>query len=174
MAKLVILDRDGVINEDREDWVKSIAEFHFIDGSIMAIKRLNEAGYAVAVATNQSCINRGVITWDALHTIHQHMQDTLARAGARLDAIYVAPDYVPSPRRKPAAGMLYEALRDFHAVPAETPFIGDAERDIQAAITAGCVPILVRTGKGRATEAALPQAVRTYDCLADAVDAWLA
>ncbi len=162
MTKLVLLDRDGVINHDRPDSVKNPDEFVMIEGAAEAISRLNDAGRRVAVVTNQSIIGRGVIDQDMLDKIHEKMTTLLAKAGARIDRTYVCPD-APSAateRRKPGPGMLFEALSDFRARAADTPMIGDALRDMEAAATAGCPRILVRTGKGQETQAkGLPAAV---------------
>jgi D-glycero-D-manno-heptose 1,7-bisphosphate phosphatase len=177
---LVLLDRDGVINVDRPDSVKTLDELVLIPGSVAAIARLNTAGIKVAVVTNQSVVGRGVIPLRQLDVIHERLAEMLARDGARLDALYVCtdPPGAPSQRRKPRPGMLIEALRRFGARPDETPMIGDDMRDLEAAHAAGCPRVLVRTGKGAAAQAAgipaslLPVAVHAD--LAAAVDALLA
>jgi D-glycero-D-manno-heptose 1,7-bisphosphate phosphatase len=178
--KLVLLDRDGVINVNREDYVKSPGELVLVGGAAAALARLNREGIRVAVCTNQSCVGRGVINLERLEQIHAHLRDLLARDGARLDAILVCP-HAPWERcdcRKPAPGMLREALRRFGADPAETPMIGDALRDLQAARAAGCPRHLVRTGHGAEAQAqgvphdVLPVAV--HDDLAAAIDTLLA
>ncbi|QQS13585.1 MAG: HAD-IIIA family hydrolase [Rhodospirillales bacterium] len=180
MARLVLLDRDGTINVDRADSVKTPGELILIPGAAAAIARLNEAGVRVAVVTNQSIVGRGVIGQDMLDRIHLEMRERLAReAGARLDAVFecVDPPDRAGERRKPNPGMLREALRRFGASAAETPMIGDDLRDLQAAKAAGCPRVLVRTGKGAATQAAgvpadlLPVAVHAD--LAAAVAAYL-
>ena len=154
MKKLVLLDRDGVINQDREDSVKSIAEFFFIPHAATAIRRINQSGIKVAVATNQSVVGRGIITAQHLEDIHRHMIRELSLQGATIDGIYVAPDHpdFATSRRKPGCGMVIEALRDFSCTPQDAVFIGDALRDLQAASSAGCESILVRTGRGHRTE----------------------
>ena len=180
MGRLVLLDRDGVINVDRPDSVKRVDELALIPGSAAAIARLNIAGIKVAVVTNQSVVGRGVISPRQLDVIHERLAEMLAGEGARLDALIVCtdPPGAPSQRRKPRPGMLIEALQRFAARPGETPMIGDDLRDLEAAHIAGCPRVLVRTGKGVATQAAgvpatlLPVAVHAD--LAAAVDALLA
>lgn len=176
----MLLDRDGVINVDRPDSVKSPDELVLIPGSAAAIERLNTAGIKVAVATNQAVVGRGVISARQLDTIHERLAELLAREGGRLDALFVCtdPPGAPSRRRKPQPGMLIEALQRFSAQPAATLMIGDDLRDLEAAHAAGCPRVLVRTGKGAAAQAAgiptslLPVAVHAD--LAAAVDALLA
>jgi D-glycero-D-manno-heptose 1,7-bisphosphate phosphatase len=180
MPRLVLLDRDGVLNADRVDSVKHIGELELIDGAAKAIARLNAAHVLVAVVTNQSVVGRGVIGRDQLERIHQELRGRLGAQGAHLDLLLdcTDPPGPPSPRRKPEPGMLIEALRHFGAEPAATPMIGDSLGDLQAALRAGCKRVLVGTGKGRATQAAglphdlLPVAV--YDDLAAATDVYLA
>jgi D-glycero-D-manno-heptose 1,7-bisphosphate phosphatase len=153
MIRLVILDRDGVINRDREDGVKSLAEWEMLPKVPQAVATLNQAGLRVVVATNQSIIGRGIITEQELAEIHLHMQAEFAAAGAVIDKIYVAPDHpdYPTPWRKPGPGMLQQAMADFQILPDQTVMIGDALRDMQAAAAAGCRRILVKTGRGAIT-----------------------
>jgi D-glycero-D-manno-heptose 1,7-bisphosphate phosphatase len=180
VGRLVLLDRDGVINVDRSDSVKSQDELILISGSAAAIGRLNAAGIKVAVVTNQSVVGRGIIPPRQLDVIHERLAEMLAREGARLDALFVCtdPPGAPSQRRKPRPGMLIEAMQRFSAQPHATPMIGDDLRDLEAAHAAGCPRVLVRTGKGVATQAAgvppvlLPVAVHAD--LATAVAALLA
>lgn len=152
---LVILDRDGVINEDRSDFVKSPSELVFIDGALRAILRLNELNHHVVIATNQSCIGRGIISEDTLTQIHGKLHRELNRIGGKIDEIFFAPDppWAATDMRKPGAGMILAAMQKFRTSPAQTVFIGDALRDIQAAKTAECHRLLVQTGKGRQTQA---------------------
>ena len=176
---LVLLDRDGVLNEDRPDSVKTPDELALLPGAAQAVARLNRAGRRVVVVTNQSIVGRGRIDQTMLARIHDRLRAELAREGAHLDAILVAPDApeTAGERRKPGAGMLHEALRRYRSEASETPMIGDALGDLEAAAAAGCKRILVRTGKGRATQAAglpahvLPVAV--HDDLPAAVSALL-
>ncbi|HEX2116621.1 MAG TPA: D-glycero-beta-D-manno-heptose 1,7-bisphosphate 7-phosphatase [Alphaproteobacteria bacterium] len=173
--RLILLDRDGVLNEDRPDYVKSPGELVMIPGAAAAVARLNRAGLKVALCTNQSCVGRGIITVERLERIHEHLRERLAHEGGRLDAIYFCP-HAPWENcgcRKPAAGMLREALRRFGIDPADAAMIGDGLRDLQAAKAAGCARHLVRTGSGTKTQAegvphdVLPVAV--HDDLAAAV-----
>lgn len=173
---LVLLDRDGVINEDRKDFVKSPDELVYIDGSLEAIARLNAEGHKVVVVTNQSCIGRGIITEDQLAVIHQKLHHSLKAVSGHLDDIFIAPDapWEATEMRKPGPGMVRAAMEKYRTTPADTVLVGDAERDLRAAKTAGCHRILVQTGKGRATQAAgiendlLP--LRIAENLAVAVD----
>lgn len=177
--KLVLLDRDGVLNVDRADYVKNPGELAMLPGAAAAVARLNAAGLLVAVCTNQSPIGRGIFDEGMLARIHDRLRDELARAGARLDAVFHCPDApgAPSRCRKPAPGMLVDALARFGAAAADTPFVGDSLRDLQAAASLGCPRHLVRTGHGAKTQAAglpaetLPVAV--HDDLAAAVEAIL-
>ena len=152
---LILLDRDGVINADTEKGVHTRDAFAFLPRALDAIAMLTQAGCALAICTNQSAVGRGWMTQETLDDIHRHMRQAIAAHGGRIEAIYVAPDApdAATPRRKPGPGMLQEALQQFGAPAKHTPFIGDAARDIAAAYAAGCPGILVRTGKGAATEA---------------------
>lgn len=175
--KLVILDRDGVINEDSDAFIKSPEEWRPVAGSLDAIARLNRAGYRVLVATNQSGIARGLYDLETLHAIHQKMLRALDEAGGAIDGIYFCP-HGPDDNcdcRKPLPGLFEQIRKRVHAELTQVPAIGDSVRDLQAAEAAGALPILVRTGKGRKTEAALaPEAgIAVYDDLAEAVDALL-
>jgi D-glycero-D-manno-heptose 1,7-bisphosphate phosphatase len=178
--KLVLLDRDGVLNRDRPDSVKTPAELELLPGAAPAVARLNQAGCKVALVSNQSVVGRGVISADMLELIQRHLADRLAQSGARLDASFICtdPPGPPSPRRKPAPGMLREAMQRFGIDPCTTVMIGDDLRDLQAAAAAGCARILVRSGKGAATQAAgLPPEVLpvgVHEDLAAAVEALLA
>ncbi len=148
--KLVILDRDGVINEDSNEYIKSPGEWHAIPGSLEAIAKLNKAGCKVVIATNQSGIARGLFTVKTLQKIHQKMQDELAKIGAHIDDIFYCPHH-PDDNcacRKPKPKMLLEILRKYNA---PALFIGDSFKDIQVARKIGCDVFLVRTGKGNKT-----------------------
>jgi len=177
---LVLLDRDGVLNENRADYVKSPAELRVIAGAPEAVARLNAAGHRVVVCTQQSCVGKGIIDRAMLERIHAALAAHLRRAGARLDDILAATEAPgdPSPRLKPRPGMLLEAMANYRASPAETVFIGDSLRDMRAAAAAGCRRILVRSGAGARTQAGgLPAdvlPVEVYDNLAAAVDRLLA
>lgn len=149
-----MLDRDGVINRDRPQSVRSVAEFELLPSAAQAISLLNKAHIPVAVITNQAVVGRGDMSLEELECIHQKMRFLLAEQQAHVDEIYFCTDITVEPnfRRKPAPGMLKEALKKFHARAKYAPFIGDALRDLQAAADAGCPRILVRTGKGLQTE----------------------
>ena len=154
MIKLVLLDRDGVLNEDRADWVKNPDQWQPIDGAAEAVARLNRAGLKVALVTNQSCIGRGIVSEQMVELIHNKMRAHLAASDAALDAIFICPDppWAAGARRKPSPGMLREAMQRYDAAPEQTVMIGDDLRDLQAAAAAGCARILVRTGKGAQTQ----------------------
>jgi len=146
----VLLDRDGVINEDRARSVRSAGELTMLPGAPEAIALLNARGYRVIVVTNQACVGRGELEPDALDAIHSKMNGAIERAGGRIEAVYVCPhtDDDGCKCRKPRPGLLDQAQRDFDFDPALTWSVGDAARDLHAARAAGCRPALVRTGKG--------------------------
>jgi len=175
--KVIILDRDGVINEDSDQYVKSPSEWRPIPGSLEAIARLNHAGYTVAVASNQSGLARGLFSLDDLNAMHQKMHRLLARAGGHVDGIFFCP-HGPDDQcdcRKPKPG-LYQQIGDRFGVRLrDVPVIGDSARDLESARQVGARPILVRTGKGRRTETALEpdQQTEVYDDLQAAVAALL-
>src|SRR5258708_32803069 len=153
--KLVILDRDGTINEDSDSYIKSVAEWRAIDGSLEAIARLTQAGYRVVVAPNQSGIARGLFDTATLIAIHDTVQRAAAQAGGRVDAFFFCPHAADSACdcRKPRRGMLIEVARRFNVSLADTYMVGDARRDVEAAAAAGAKPVLVLTGKGSKTKA---------------------
>ncbi len=168
--KLVLLDRDGVINADSPTGVLTFAEFEFLPRAVEAIALLTMAGFKIAVCTNQSAIGKGWTTHAIVHQVHDFMCEEVARAGGRIDAVYYAPEAPeePSTRRKPAPGMLFEGIAAFAADPAQTPFVGDMLRDMQAAVAAGCPRILTRSGKGAALEAAgIPAAIAPVTVVED-------
>jgi len=171
--KLVILDRDGVINHDSDQYIKSPDEWKPIPGSLAAIARLNQAGYRVVVASNQSGIGRGLFETDTLMAIHDKMLKALAQAGGRIDAIFFCPHTNADncDCRKPKPGMFREIAARFNAELAGVPAIGDSLRDLQVAATVGAQPMLVLTGKGRKTvdDPALPADTLVFPDLAAAV-----
>jgi D-glycero-D-manno-heptose 1,7-bisphosphate phosphatase len=173
--KLVILDRDGVINEDSDSFIKSPAEWRPIPGSLEAIAKLHQSGYQVVLATNQSGVGRGLFEVSTLNAIHDRMHRALAHIGGRIDAIFFCPHAQEAncDCRKPKAGLLEEIARRFNVDLKGTPAVGDALRDLQAAAAVGAAPILVLTGKGRKTleEGGLPAGTQVYDNLAAAVQA---
>ena len=171
--KLVILDRDGVINHDSDQYIKSPDEWKPIPGSLAAIARLNQSGYRVVVATNQSGIGRGLFETDTLMAIHDKMLKALSLVGGRIDAIFFCPHTNADncECRKPKAGMYKEIAARMNVDLAGVPAIGDSLRDLQAAVTVGAQPILVLTGKGRKTQddPALPPGTPVFPDLAAAV-----
>lgn len=176
--KLIILDRDGVLNEERESFIQTPEEWVPIDSSMQAVSRLNEAGYRVVLATNQSAVGRGLIDMNTLNRIHQKMHNSLGRFGGWVDAIFfcpAAPD-TDSPCRKPNPGLFEDIANRCETDLTDVPAVGDKLSDIQAAMAAGARPILVRTGYGRQTEKdeGLPDGVEVYDDLYSFVDELLA
>ncbi len=174
--KLFLIDRDGVLVVNRSDNIKTPAQLELIPGAAEAIARLNEAGWRVAMCTNQPEVWRGAMSAAELDEVHAALEARLGEVGARLDLILVCTTPVKCPARKPSAGMLREALRRFGAVAGETPFVGDQPDDMKAAFHAGCRRVFVHTGLGHKTEHKLPAWVRPvelHEDLAAAVDAEL-
>ena len=171
--KLIILDRDGVINQDSDQFNKNTTEWKPIPGSLEAIAKLNHAGYRVVVASNQSGIGRGLLDMGALNAINDKMYRVLAQVGGRIDALFYCPHAAEAncDCRKPKPGMFIDIAQRFNADLAGVPSVGDSLRDLQAAATAGAQPILVLTGKGARTKAAggLPDATPVFADLAQAV-----
>ncbi|MBN9123995.1 MAG: D-glycero-beta-D-manno-heptose-1,7-bisphosphate 7-phosphatase [Nitrosospira sp. 56-18] len=172
--KLVILDRDGVINYDSEAFIKSPEEWKPIPGSLEAIARFTQAGYRIVVATNQSGIGRGLLDMVTLNAINDKMYKAAIQAGGRIDAMFFCP-HTNSDQcdcRKPATGMFREISERFGLGLAGVPAIGDSLRDLQAAAGVGAIPVLVLTGKGKATQAMepLPQNTMIFPDLAAAAD----
>jgi D-glycero-D-manno-heptose 1,7-bisphosphate phosphatase len=177
-VKLVVLDRDGVINHDSDQYIKSPDEWRPIPGSLEAIARLNHAGYRVVIATNQSGIGRGLFDMATLNAIHEKMHRALAQVGGRVDAIFFCPHTADAECdcRKPRAGLLLEAARRFHVDMSTVPCIGDSLRDLEAADDIGAQPMLVLTGKGEKTlrEGNFPKNTVIFPDLAFAASALLA
>jgi D-glycero-D-manno-heptose 1,7-bisphosphate phosphatase len=173
-VKLVILDRDGVINHDSDLYIKSPDEWRPIPGSLDAIAKLNQWGYRVVVATNQSGIGRGLFGMDMLNAIHEKMIKAAAQAGGRIDAVFFCPhtNTDKCTCRKPKPGMLEEIASRYNADLEGVPAIGDSLRDLDAAVAVGAQPILVLTGKGKKTQADpnLPTGSLVFADLAAAVD----
>ena len=170
--KLVILDRDGVINHDSEAYIKSPDEWRPIAGSLEAIAKLTQAGFRVVVATNQSGIGRGLFEMATLNAIHDKMHRVVGQAGGRIDAVFYCPHKQEDNCncRKPKPGLLEEIGRRFNTGLEGVPCIGDAARDLEAATAVGAQPILVLTGKGKKTErGALPAGTLVFPNLAEAV-----
>ncbi|HSI44133.1 MAG TPA: D-glycero-beta-D-manno-heptose 1,7-bisphosphate 7-phosphatase [Methylotenera sp.] len=151
--KLVILDRDGVLNQDSANFIKNPNEWIPIPGSLEAVALLNQSGFRIAVATNQSGISRGLFDMATLNSIHDKMHKGLAQVGARMDAVFYCPHAADDncDCRKPKTGMIKDIGRRFSVELNEVPAVGDSLRDLQAFADAGCQPILVRTGKGEET-----------------------
>jgi D-glycero-D-manno-heptose 1,7-bisphosphate phosphatase len=172
--KLIILDRDGVINQDSDQFIKSPEEWKPIPGSLDAIARLNQAGYRVVVATNQSGIGRNLFDMATLNTIHDKMHRAVSAAGGRIDAVFYCPHAADSTCscRKPKPGMFEDIGRRFNVPLTGVPAVGDSPRDLATAAAVGASPILVRTGKGEKTVAAgeLPAGTRIYADLAAVAD----
>lgn len=171
--RLFLLDRDGVIVVNRRDNIRRPEQLELIPGAVEAIRLLNQAGYAVAICTNQPEVGRGAVTREELDRVHDGLRGALERGGARVDAIYACTSVAKSPRRKPCPGMVLEALADHDSVAAETTFVGDQVDDLKAAFHAGCLPVLVTTGLGRKSLVqGLPaylKRVEVFDDLMDAV-----
>lgn len=171
--KLVILDRDGTINEDSAEYVKSPSEWQPLPGALAAIARLNHAGWHVVVASNQSGLGRGLFDVASLNAMHAKMHTMLAAVGGRIDAIFYCP-HAPDDHchcRKPEPG-LFEQIGERYGIDLQdVPAVGDTPRDLVAAVTAGCEPHLVLTGKalayrGRELPSGYPQGTVVHQDLA--------
>jgi len=175
---LVILDRDGVINHDSDDYIKSPEEWEAIPGSLEAIARLNHAGQRILVVTNQSGIARKLFDVETLNRIHEKMLQQLGEVGGTIEAIFFCP-HAPKDNcecRKPRPG-LFQQVADRLRLPLDgVPAVGDSPRDLEAATAVGARPILVRTGKGQQTLDAEPEieVAEIYDDLAAVADALIA
>lgn len=163
--KMIILDRDGVINEDAGDYIKSAEEWQPIPGSIEAIARLSRAGYTPVVATNQSGLARGLFDLDDLEAMHAKLTMLVEENGGKLEAIFYCPHHPDDDCkcRKPKTGMLDAIEAEFNTSVQSAWFVGDTLEDLQAALTKDCQPCLVRTGRGRDTEAQLAELLDTVD-----------
>ena len=168
--KLVILDRDGVINFDSDQYIKSPEEWQPIPGSLEAIAQLTQCGWRIVVATNQAGVGRGLFDMATLNAMHGKMHRTVAQAGGRIEAIFYCPDTADSnsPCRKPRPGMLLAIGVRLNMPLEDVPMVGDSLRDLQAASAVGAKPILVLTGKGARTrdEGDLPPGTVIHDNLA--------
>ena len=175
--KLIILDRDGVINQDSDAFVKNPDEWIALPGSLAAIARLSQAGYTVVVASNQSGVARGLFDMDTLTAIHAKMRRELAAAGGSIDAVFMCP-HGPDDNctcRKPRPGMFEQIGHRYDVDLAGVPAVGDSLRDLQASSSVGCSPWLVLTGNGGKTLAkgGLPENTRVCDDLSAVADALL-
>jgi len=178
--RLVILDRDGTINEESDDYIKSAEEWHALPGSLEAIARLNRGGWRVAVASNQSGLGRGYFTPSDLLGIHNKIQELLRTHGGEIDAFFFCPHHPDDgcECRKPKPGMLRDISKRFQTALKHVPVIGDTEKDVEAARAAGARPILVLTGRGEATRQVLEEqgrldGVEIHDDLAAAANVLL-
>lgn len=162
--KLILLDRDGVINIDRPDSVKSIDEFELIEKSAQAISLLNKNGFKTAIVSNQSIVGRGIIDHNQFQKIKDKMYQELLKEQAYIDKDYYCfdPPWNETEYRKPGSAMIYKALKDFDCLAEETLFIGDAERDLIAASKANCYGALVLTGKGKKTKNQIDPALISF------------
>jgi D-glycero-D-manno-heptose 1,7-bisphosphate phosphatase len=182
-VKIVILDRDGVINEDSDNYIKTEREWQPIAGSIEAIARLSRAGFSVYVATNQSGLGRGLFAQSDLDAMHTKLNNLVAEQGGSLKGIYYCP-HQPEDAcrcRKPDIGLLEQIAQDSGQSLKNAPLVGDSLRDLESALGMGCQPILVKTGKGSGTLGRLEASsspllgrLLVYDNLADAADAIIA
>jgi D-glycero-D-manno-heptose 1,7-bisphosphate phosphatase len=168
----ILLDRDGVINHDSVEYIKSPAEWVPIPGSLEAIARLNKAGYRVIIVTNQSGLARGYYDLATLTKIHEKFINALSAVGGKVEEIFFCP-HLPAEQcacRKPEPGMFHDIAKKYAIDLAQTIFIGDSMSDVQAALNAGCQPALVLTGNGVATLAKLPAdtTVKQFNDLAHA------
>lgn len=171
--KLIILDRDGVINHDSDQFIKSPDEWKPLPGSLEAIARLSQADYRVVVATNQSGVGRGLFDMTTLNAIHDKMIKSVALAGGRIDAVFFCPHTADSNCncRKPKSGMIEEIATRYNVDLNGVPSIGDSLRDLEASARLGAQPMLVLTGKGKKTQAkgGLPEGTKIFADLAEAV-----
>lgn len=176
-TKLLILDRDGTINVDSDEYIKSPAEWSAIPGSLEAIARLNHAGWHVVVVTNQSGLGRGVFEVSDLNAIHSLMHHKLAEHGGRIDAVFYCP-HTPDDAcqcRKPQPGLLQAVAQRYGVALEGIPVVGDHLRDLVAATSVGCEPHLVLTGKGapykgRPLPETFPSNTRVHEDLAAFAD----
>jgi D-glycero-D-manno-heptose 1,7-bisphosphate phosphatase len=172
--KLIILDRDGVINFDSDQFIKSPDEWKPIPGSLEAIARLSREGWRVVVATNQSGLARGLFEMATLNAIHAKMHKAVGQAGGRIEAVFYCPHSaeMECSCRKPRPGLFEEIATRYGRDLQDVPAVGDSLRDLLAAASVGARPLLVKTGKGRKTLAAggLPEGTPVFDDLMAVVE----
>ncbi len=155
----VLLDRDGVLNVDLPNSVCSVEDLEMVSGSAEAVALLNLKGYQVLVVTNQACVGRGDLSCQTLELIHSRIEDQISLSGGKIDGWFVC-THRPQDAcicRKPKPGLLFQARDTFGFILEETRFVGDASRDVEAARAAGCIPVLVQTGKGMKTALTHPE-----------------
>lgn len=167
--KLILLDRDGVINRDSPNYVKTPEEWIPIEGSLEAIAQLYKAGWHIYVVSNQSVLGRGLLTINTLISIHEKMQQLLSQHGANVDALFFCP-HRPEDQcrcRKPRTALLEDIALRLQISLVDVPFVGDTEKDINAAKVVGARPMLVRSGQGNATleRGDVPSDVPVFDDL---------
>lgn len=174
--KMVILDRDGVINQDSKYYIKSPEEWVPIEGSLQAIAKLSNSGFKVVIATNQSGLGRGLFSVDDLASIHQKLIKMVEGAHGTIDGIFYCP-HLPQDDcncRKPKTGLLEQIEQNFGASLSCVPFVGDSVKDIQSALAYGCKAMLVKTGNGRNSLLELEQLgiadFQSFSNLADAAE----
>ncbi len=174
LSKVVFLDRDGVINRDSPDYIKSWEEFEFLPGSLPALKKLTAKGYHLIVITNQSAVHRGMMSLEDLERIHVRMQAAAAAAGGHIKAVFFCP-HAPDEDcscRKPRPGLIHQAQLRYHLDPGSACLVGDSAKDIECAQNAGCGrAILVRTGNGIEAQAILARKNISPDHVADDLNA---
>ena len=173
MHPAVFLDRDGVINENRDDYVKSWEEFVFLPGVFAPLRRLAESGFAVVVISNQSAVGRGLISCAELEAIHRRMTQEIERRRGRVDAIYYCPHHPTEgcDCRKPRSGLLLQAAVRLNLELSRSFLVGDAQSDVEVALNAGCQPVLVLTGLGNEQLAQMPPHLAARCHIADDLDA---
>lgn len=172
MTRIILLDRDGVINQDSLDYIKNVDEFILIPESVNAIARLTKAGYTIGIATNQSGVSRGLYSEQELAAIHQKLIDEVHRAGGRIDAIEYC-IHLPEEQctcRKPQPGMLLTLANKFNCSLEQVSFVGDRISDIQAARAAGATPIMVLSSMTERSRLQTYPEVPVFNSLAQYVD----
>ncbi len=171
--KLVLLDRDGVLLEERPGYVKSLEEIVIIPRALEALALLKQKGFTCVLVTNQSVVGRGIISQATLNRIHDFLCETVEVHGGKIDSLYFCTDHPDQAtyRRKPKPGMLIEALEKYGAAAEETAFIGDTISDMMAAHEAGCKRYMVKTGKGQQEIGALPNDLQPVIICEDILDA---
>ncbi|MEM8844156.1 MAG: D-glycero-beta-D-manno-heptose 1,7-bisphosphate 7-phosphatase [Pseudomonadota bacterium] len=167
----IILDRDGVINHDSADYIKTPDEWYAIDGSLESIARLTKANIKVFIASNQSGLARGLFDYEMLFSMHKKLSHEVETLGGRVNGFFFCP-YLSGPDRKPQPGLLKDIAARAHITLKGIPFIGDTMRDIEAALAVNAKPMLVLTGKGEVTfkSGEVPDNVEVYENLYEAVD----
>ena len=171
--KYIVLDRDGVINEDLWGYVTSPDEFKFIDNSLDAIKLLNNCGYKITIATNQACINKGIVSEKELNLVHNFMMEKVRAHGGDIEYIAFCPhDYTKEQCncRKPEVGLLEKTEKDLDIKLKGSFFVGDKESDMACAKNFGCRPLLVKTGYGEISleSSSLPEVEGVFENLFEA------